>query len=275
MRGARLEPARLLDARPENPQGAEFRQRRQFVRVGRESERNHGARFGRRRPGRLEQSQQADSRRKREGEFLRRAPAGRMDGARVSDQERPAEALAPDFKRGFDMARRLSAPIRRERSARHGRERIEAERDRAVLRLGARAFDESAKTKRVVRAIRPKIEFETRACIEAHAIEGLVKRGRIRPSEAKSIGADRAGKYDLQTVRPIGEVVERLGAGLLSVGMIEARDDAPGPSGPDRPWAFRRRMDGFDPNAVRGFGCKRFEARAFERSFGGFTPVGL
>ena len=42
---------------------------------------------------RFEQAQQADRGREREGELLRRAPARRVDGARVGHHERPAEAL--------------------------------------------------------------------------------------------------------------------------------------------------------------------------------------
>ena len=198
-----------------------------------------------------------------------------MDGARVGDQERPAEALAPQFKRGFDMARRLSPPISGERSARRDRERIEPERDRAVLRLCARALDKCAKTKRLVGTVGPKVEFEIRPCIETDPIEGVVKRGRIESSEAKTVGAERAGEHDLQTVRSVGEVVERLGVGLVGVRMVESRDDAPRPPGSDRPWAFRWRIDGFDPNAIRGLGHKRFESRSVERRLSDSTPIGF
>ena len=144
-----------------------------------------------------------------------------MDGARIGDQKRPAEALAPQRERGFDIGRHSSAPIGGERSAGRGREGIEPKRDQAILGLCARTFDQSAKMKRLIRAVGSKIEFEICPCIETHAIESLVKRGRIEPSQAKTVGPEGAGEHDLQAVRSIGEVVERLGVGLVGVGVIE------------------------------------------------------
>ena len=52
--------------------------------------------------------------------------------------------------------------------------------------------------------------------IETGPIEGPVKRGGIIPSEAETISAERPGEDDLETVRSIREVVERLGVGLLA-----------------------------------------------------------
>ena len=189
---------------------------------------------------------------------MRWAPASRMDGARVSDQERPRETLASQRERGLDTAPRLSAPVGWERSARRGRERVEPERDCAVLRLRARALDQSAKTKRLIGAVGPKIEFEIRPRIETHAIEGLVKCGGVELPKTKTVSAERAGGHDLQTVRSIGEVVERLGVGFVGVGMIESRDDPPRTAGSNRPGAFRGRIDGFDPNAIRSLRTQAF-----------------
>ena len=129
--------------------------------------------------------------------------------------------------------------------------------------------------KRLIRAFGPKIQFETRPCIETHPIESFVKRGGIEPPEAKTVGAERAGEHDLQTVRSIGEVVERLGVGVVGVGMIELRDDPPRTTGSNGPGAFRRRIDGFDLNAIRGLGHERFKARALKRGFSGSAPIGL
>src|SRR5579864_7534605 len=198
-----------------------------------------------------------------------------MDRTRVGDQERPAEALAPQLKRSFETRRRLSAPVGPERPAGGGGERIEPERDCAFFRFRARAFDQGAKAKRLARAIGPKIEFEMRPFIETHALKSLVKRGRIESPEAETISAGRASEYDLETVRAVGEVVERLGVGLAGVGMIEPRHNPPGAFRPKRPLAFRRAIDRFDPDAVRGLRYERFQARAPERGFRGFAPVGL
>ena len=86
---------------------------------------------------------------------------------------------------------------------------------------------------------------------------------------------DRAGGHDLQAVRSIGEVVERLGVGLVGGGMIKARDDPPRTAGSNCSWAFRWRIDGFDPNAVRSLRHQRFEACALERGFSGSAPIGF
>src|ERR1700729_535782 len=177
-----------------------------------------------------------------------------MDGARVSDQERPRKALASQRERGLDTASRLSAPIGWKRSSRRGRERVEPERDCAALRLRAGAFDKSAKTKRPIGAVGPKIEFEICPRIETGAIEGLMECGGVELPKTKSIGAERAGGDDLQAVRSIGEIVERMGVGLVGDGMIEPRDNAPWTAGSDRPGAFRGRIDRFDANAVGSLG---------------------
>ena len=57
MSRARLEAAGLLDVRPGDAQRAEFRQCRQFVRVGRQPERDQRAGFARRRPRLFKQTQ--------------------------------------------------------------------------------------------------------------------------------------------------------------------------------------------------------------------------
>ena len=87
MRCAGFEAARVLDPRPEDSQRAEFRQGRELIGVGRQPERDERAGFGRRRPGPVEQPQQADGGCERKGELLRRAPAGRMHPTRVGRHE--------------------------------------------------------------------------------------------------------------------------------------------------------------------------------------------
>ncbi len=129
--------------------------------------------------------------------------------------------------------------------------------------------------KRLIGAFRPKIEFETGPRIETDPIESLVKPSGIEPSEAKTISPERAGEDDLETVRSIGEVVERLGVGLVGVWVIEARDDPPRTAGSSSPGAFRWRIDGFDAKTIRGLPRERLEACAFERGFGGSAPIGL
>ena len=57
------------------------------------------------------------------------APAGRMDPARVGDQERPPETPVPQCERSLDSAPRLTPPVAWKRSAGRGGARIEPERD--------------------------------------------------------------------------------------------------------------------------------------------------
>ena len=97
----------------------------------------------------------------------------------------------------------------------------------------------------------------------------------IESPKTKTVGAERARGHDLQTVRSIGEVVERLRVGLVGMSMIESRDDPPGTVSSDRPRAFRWRIDRFDANAIRGLGHQRFKARALERGFSGLAPIGF
>ena len=175
----------------------------------------------------------------------------------------PGKPLLRNVERGLDTAPRLSAPVGWKRSARRGRERVEPERDCAVLRLRAGAFDQSAKTKRPIGAVGPKIKFEICPCIETHAIEGLVECGGVELPKTKTVGAERAGGHDLQAVRSIGEVVERLRVGLVGMGMIESRDDPPRTAGSRSPWGL--------PLADRRVRCER-HPRSRTQAFRGSRP---
>ena len=198
-----------------------------------------------------------------------------MDRAGVGDQERPPETPVSQCERGLDSAPRLRIPVGWKRSARRGRERVEPKRDPTILRPCARSLDEGGKTRRLIGAFGPEIELETGPRIETDAIESLVKRSGIEPFEAKTVSPERAGEDDLQAVRSIGEVVERLGVRFVGVRMIEARDDPPGTAGSSSPRAFRWRLDGFDAKAIRSLPRERLDACAFERGFSGSAPIGL
>jgi hypothetical protein len=102
-----------------------------------------------------------------------------MDDARVSDQERSRETLGSQRERGLDSAPRVSVPVGWKRSAGRGREGVEPKCDRAILGPCARALDQSAKAKRLVRTVAPKIQFEMWPRIEIDAIESLMKCGGV------------------------------------------------------------------------------------------------
>ena len=227
------------------------------------------------RPGPVEQPQQADGGCERKGELLRRAPAGRMHPTRVGRHKRRAETHATQFERALEIGRRLSCPVDREWSAGRGGERIEAERHCGVRRVHACTLNESGKCERLPRTLAAEVELEMRPRVETQPVESLVKGCGIELPEAVAVGANRAGEHDLQTVRAIDEVVESLGIGLAGFRVVKARDHAPGPVGSKRPRAFRRSIDGLDPDAVGGLGDKRVEVRAIKRRFGGPAPIGF
>ena len=89
------------------------------------------------------------------------------------------------------------------------------------------------------------------------------------------MGAERSRKHDLQAVRAARDIIPRLGVGLAGVGMVEAGDDPPRTARPQRAGAGAWWIDRLDPDAVGGHGGQRFDARPFQRGFGGFPPVGL
>ena len=92
--------------------------------------------------------------------------------------------------------------------------------------------------------LHPDKNFAYKARIEINALESLMERSGIELPEAKTISPKRAGEDDLQAVRSIGEVVERLGVGPASVRMIDPRDNPPGAAGSNSPGALRRRRGG-------------------------------
>jgi hypothetical protein len=124
-------------------------------------------------------------------------------------------------------------------------------------------------------AVGTKIEAEICPRVEAHSVKGFVKRSGIVSSEAVTVSAERPREYDLQSVRAIGEIIERLGVRFASVGMIDPRNDTPRALASNSALTFRRPIDRFDPNAIRSPGEKRFNVRAAKRCFSRFAPIGL
>ena len=128
---------------------------------------------------------------------------------------------------------------------------------------------------RLLWAVRTKIKLKAGSSVELHAVEGEPQRVRIVSFEPESIGADRAGEHDLQSVRPAREILEGLGIGFARIGIVEARHDAPWSAGAQGPGTVRWLIDGFDAEAVDGAGHELVEARPFEGRLGGLSPVGL
>ena len=91
--GFGVKPAGLLDARPQFPQRAEFRDGEELVGIGGEAEIDHAARGIERHAAGFERAQIGDRGGEREGQLLRLRAAGIVDDAAVGDRERPAKAL--------------------------------------------------------------------------------------------------------------------------------------------------------------------------------------
>jgi hypothetical protein len=100
----RRKTARLLDARPEQPQRAELRHGQELLGISGEAEKEEAARAFGAHAARLERPQVGDRRGECESEFLYLGPAGRMHEATVGRRERTAEAFP--VKRGDESGKK-------------------------------------------------------------------------------------------------------------------------------------------------------------------------
>ena len=170
--GQRLEPAGLLDPRPQFPHGAELGDGQELVLVGGEAEIDEAARIVEGDTALLERAQISDGAGKRESEFLRLRTAGRMDHPAVGDSKGTGETLAREIGDKSGKDRRDVLPRQRAVSVQgHTAERAEAEADGAILRAKPARLDESGeKTSRVLR-LHAEIEIDGDAGIEIDIVE--------------------------------------------------------------------------------------------------------
>ena len=105
----RLEPAGLLDARPQFPQGAELGDGQELILVGGEAEIDEASRIVERDAALLQRAEIGDRRGKREGELLRFRTAGGMNDAPVGNGKRTGETLAGEIG---DQSREIRGDVR-------------------------------------------------------------------------------------------------------------------------------------------------------------------
>ena len=122
--------ASLFDARPQQTQRAEFRQRQELVGIGAEAERQSRAGLVKRDATGFQRTQIGDRDRKRESKFLRLRSAGIMNRAAVGERERPLEATADEVADHPGEWFLHFGPGRRGRATHgHGAERLIVEAD--------------------------------------------------------------------------------------------------------------------------------------------------
>ena len=275
MRLPLLEAAGLLDPSPCDAKGAELRQGDELVRVGRKAEGDHAARFVERRACGFERPQEADAGAEREGELLARRRARRMNATRVRHEERTGVAPGAKGKRRIDIRPRLRRRIGWKRPPRRGGEGIEPERHRAVDGLRAGSLHQGGEAEGLAGPVRPEVEFETLAGVEADALEGRVQGRGIGFLQSEAVGPDCAGENDREAVGAPREIVERLGIGLARVGMIEPGHHPPRSRRARRLRPVRSRIQRLDANSVRRPRREAVEALALQRRLGGPAPIGF
>ena len=111
-----VEPASLLDARPELPERAELGDGEELVLVGGEPEIDQAARVVERHAALLERAEIGDGDCEREGKLLRLRAACGMDGPAIGDGEGSGEALAREIGDERGQAARDVFPGERARS---------------------------------------------------------------------------------------------------------------------------------------------------------------
>ena len=268
--GQGLEPAGLLDARPQFPDRAELGDGQELVLIGGEAEIDEAARLVERDAALLQCPQISDGGRKREGEFLRLGSACRVDHPAVRDSKGTGETLAREIGDKSGKDRRDVLPRQRALSVQgNAAERAEAEADGAILRAKPACLDESGeKTGRVLR-LHAEIEIDGDAGIEIDIVErGADRRARRRKRVA--VIADRALEHERLAACPIHQIVEDLRVSGFRVGEVDPLHDSPGQArGPalDAARVLRALVERLDADAVIGLGPEGGKRRAFQRLF--------
>src|SRR5271163_579078 len=217
--------ASLGDPRPEQTERPKLGERDEFVGVRRHAELDPRARLLEGKSALLERPQIAHARGEREGELLPGRAARRVRRPPVGGEERPAKPLA--FQRCDEPGERsrLLVPPRPASATPQAAERIEAEAETDILEARARPRDEPGKASRLRLGLRPEVQFETRAFVETDPVECAMQRSGIPFAQAIAVRSGGAGEDDLQPVRAVGEVLERLRVRVPGLGVIHARQD--------------------------------------------------
>ena len=275
-RGRRREAASLGDPRPEQTERPKLGQRDEFVGVRRHAERDPRARLLERKSALLERPQIAHARGEREGELLRGRAARRVRRPPVGGEERPAKPLA--FQRCDEPGERsrLLVPPRPASAAGQAADRIEAEAETDILEARARPRDEPGKGSRLRLGLRPEVEFEARAFVETDPVECAMQRGGIPFAQAIAVRSGGAGEDDLQPVRAVPEILERLRVRVPGLGVIHARQHGPGSRrAARRAGALAPPVQRLESDPVRSLGDEPVQRAALQRSLHRRAPIGF
>ena len=125
-------------------------------------------------------------------------------------------------------------------------------------------------------AMRPGIDLDGQARLQHDAFERLFERiGIGRQTEA--IGSARSRKDDMQTIRAIFQIAQRLFMGSARIGIVDAGQLLPcaGMGGGNRCGRFGPRIEGRNGKAVVAFADELFEWRALQHMIDEFAPLRL
>ena len=233
-----------------------------------DAEGDEAARLFQREARAFEQPQAGEGGAERIAEFLRLRPAGRVDQSRIGDKERARETTR--HKRAdalADCARYRVSPPPRAKSPNGSMPK--------AIRVAAgsppRARKTSASARREL-AVVGQVDLDRHFGVEHDARQKRVER-RIA-GEAATVGADAAGENDLQPVRAIAEIVERLRVGGGRIGLVDTLEDGPAAlRAGDRRGPGGGGVERLDRNAVVGLARERRRALALQDGFDPAPPV--
>ena len=275
--GLGVRPQLCFDARPQQAQRAEFCHGEELIGVGDQPERYRRSGIVECDAAGLQRAQISNRDCKREGEFLRFRSAGIMDGAAVRERKRSLEAAAHEFADHLCKRRRHFGPRRRRRAAHgHGAQRLIIEPYVDLGRLEAAGLDEAGEVHAGIFASEHRIERDGDPGVEKDAIEDTRQCFLRRIGDPKTARARAAGKFKLQTVGAVFEIVQRLRVGGSRIRMIDALHDLPGrglSAAGDRRGILRARIDRFDLQTVIGLADQFLERRALQHAIDQLAPV--
>ncbi len=224
----RCKPAGLFDARPQQPQGAEFRHGQELVGVGAEPERHGRAgRFERDAAG-FERAQIGDGDSKREGQLLNFRSAGVVNRTAAGQCERSLEAAADQFADdGRERLLHFAPRCRRGAADGHGAQGLIVEANIDLGGIDALGLDEGREVRARISAPEHGIERNRNSGVEDNPVEHPLQRFRPRIRDAKTARARSAGKFKLEPGGAVLEIVQRLRVRFRRLRMIDPLHDLP------------------------------------------------
>jgi hypothetical protein len=267
----------LFDARPQQPQRAEFRHGEKLIGIGAEPEQQRRGGNIQRDAAGFQGAQIGDRDRKREGKFLGFRSTGVVDGAAVRQRKRSLETAAHQVAdRLCERPLHFRPRCRRRAAHGHGAQRLIVEADIDFRRIETFGLDEVGEVQSRILTSKHRNERDRDPGIEKHPIEHPRHCFPGHVSDAEPARARPASKFDFQPGRTVLQVVQSHRVGLRRVGMIDPLHDLPGRgrrAACDRCGIVRARINRFDPKAVIGLADQLLERRALQHAVDQLAPV--